>query len=357
MGNCDDDWEQFLLSDNIEDINTLIDENESRYSTENIPKCSDIYISTKTKISFLNKNINLIEDFWRIPIIDYNSPIEGVVKKQIKINSKSKEEVEEISKKLENENIFNNQIISSIDNPENNKIKFKDVRKITIGISKKDITSHRCKQKSAFYNCFVLIIRLKINGVFKECHTKVFNTGKIEIPGIQSDDILHKLLNFVVNLLNVHCEYKDMMYLPDKTETVLINSNFNCGYYINRDKLYDLLQQKYRLHTLYDPCSYPGIMSKFYYNTKLEKNMQTGIKSRDDIEKQISFMIFRTGSVLIVGKCIESELIEIYEFLKEILETEYLSIVQQNSNEQDVKIKKKNQKKIKKKITISNYQS
>ena len=145
--------------------------------------------------------------------------------------------------------------------------------------------------------------------------------------------------------------------IPDKTETVLINSNFNCGYFINRDRLYDLLQQKYRLHTLYDPCSYPGIMSKFYYNTKLEKNMQTGIKSRDDNEKVISFIIFRTGSVLIVGKCIESELVEIYEFLKEILETEYSSIVQKNSIAQDIKVKKKNQKKIRKKITISNNQS
>ena len=360
MGNCDEDWEQFLLNDNIDDMDintTMISENEFRYSDRNIPKCSDIYISTKTKISFLNKKINLIEDFWKIPVIDYNTPYEGVVKKQIKINSKSKEEVDDITKRLENENIYNNQIISSIDNPENNKIKFKDVRKITIGISKKDITSHRCKQKSAFYNCFVLIIRLKINGVFKECHTKVFNTGKIELPGIQSDETLYKLLDFVVKILNVNCGYNKIEYIPDKTETVLINSNFNCGYFINRDRLYDLLQQKYRLHTLYDPCSYPGIMSKFYYNTKLEKNMQTGIKSRDDNEKVISFMIFRTGSVLIVGKCIESELVEIYEFLKEILETEYSSIVQKNSIAQDIKVKKKNQKKIRKKITISNNQS
>ena len=99
-------------------------------------------------------------------MINYNSPIEGVVKKQIKINSKTKEEVNNIEEKLKNESIYNNQIISSIDNPENNKVKFKDVRKITIGLSKKDITSHRCKQKSAFYNCFVLIIRLNINGCF-----------------------------------------------------------------------------------------------------------------------------------------------------------------------------------------------
>ena len=352
MNSCDEDWEQFLINDDVEDIN-LCDNiyNENK----NIPKCSNIYISTKTKISYLNKKIDLNNDFWKIPVINYNSPVEGVVKKQIKINSKSKEEVTTIEEKLKDVSIYNNQVISSIDNPENNKVKFKDVRKITIGLSKKDITTHRCKQKSAFYNCFVLIIRLNLNGCFKECHTKIFNTGKIEIPGIQSDDILFKLLDFIVYILNNNCNYNNIKYLSEKTETVLINSNFNCGYYINRDKLYDILQQKYRLHTLYDPCSYPGIMSKFYYNVNLSKNMQTGVKSRDD-EKQISFMIFRTGSILIVGKCVEDELMEIYEFLKNILETEYKNIVQVNNDidMNNIKQKKKTQKKIKKKISLLN---
>ena len=133
MNSCDEDWEQFLMNDDVEDQNF-----SNNFDTDrNIPKCSDIYISTKTKISYLNKKIDLNSDFWKIPIIDYNSPIEGIVKKQIKINSKTKEEVNSIEDKLINESIYNNQIISSIDNPENNKVKFKDVRKITIGLSKK----------------------------------------------------------------------------------------------------------------------------------------------------------------------------------------------------------------------------
>ena len=42
-------------------------------------------------------------------------------------------------------------------------------------------------------------------------------------------------------------------------------------------------------------------------------------------------MIFRTGSVLIVGKCEESILIEIYEFIKIILNNEYKHIFQNQS--------------------------
>ena len=355
MTTCDDDWEQFLLSDTIHTNEEPIFIPENRDNkNKKIPKCSDIYISTKTKISYLSEMIDLNNDFWKISIIDYNQPIEGVVKKQIKINSKSTEEVEFINNKLKHEQIYHNQVISSINNPDNNKIKFKDVRKITIGLSKKDITSHRCKEKSAFYNCFVLIIRLKVEDGFKECHAKIFNTGKIELPGIQSEEILERLLKYIVNILKKECHYKDITYMPEKTETVLINSNFNCGFYINRDTLYDTLRNKYRLHTLYDPCSYPGIMSKFYYNTRLDKNLQTGIKSEGESEKVISFMIFRTGSVLIVGKCIEDELIQIYKFLKNMLESEYENISQGCFDEENfnIKPKNKNSKKIRRKINV-----
>jgi hypothetical protein len=66
-------------------------------------------------------------------------------------------------------------------------------------------------------------------------------------------------------------------------------------------------------------------------------------------------MIFRTGSVLIVGKCDENILRIIYHFLVEILCKEYL-IIRQNlvltsSNNLNIKDKKK---KIRKKNIIVN---
>ena len=112
-------------------------------------------------------------------------------------------------------------------------------------------------------------------------------------------------------------------------ETVLINSNFNCGYFINRDKLFDKLKIKYKLHTSYDPCSYPGIMSKFWYNPG--EDVQTGIKQAKNA-LQISFMIFRTGSVLIVGKCEDDTLMDIYHFLKNMFHSEYLTIYSENTS-------------------------
>ena len=41
--------------------------------------------------------------------------------------------------------------------------------------------TNRTKKKGAFYNCFVIIMRVMENGKFKEYHIKIFNTGKIEL--------------------------------------------------------------------------------------------------------------------------------------------------------------------------------
>ena len=67
MSSCDDDWEQFLLSDDIEnDDDPQINKAKTNGKDEIIPKCSDIYISTKTMISYLNCNIDLNDNFWKI---------------------------------------------------------------------------------------------------------------------------------------------------------------------------------------------------------------------------------------------------------------------------------------------------
>ena len=61
-------------------------------------------------------------------------------------------------------------------------------------------------------------------------------------------------------------------------------------------------------------------------------------------------MIFRTGSVLIVGKCTEEMLNQIYVFLCTIFETEYHDIKCHGIH--DVKVKEKTRKLRKKLITV-----
>lgn len=336
--NIDDDWVNFCegvetFEDDDDTINRSKEEVYHHEYEEILPKCGSLYISTQTKISYLSHKINLAEVFWKVPVMPYQIPKVGVVKKQMKFNSTCHKELQTINENIQTTCCTETQhieqyVMTHIENP-TGRVKFKDVRKISIGLCKKDILSNRSKKKSAFYNCFVVILRVKSNDKFKEINVKVFNTGKLEIPGIQTDDLLVEVLNLLTSMLSKIVDIPDKLtYLSGKCETVLINSNFNCGYYINRDKMYDLLKYKYNINCSYDPCSYPGIQCEFHYDPEIE--FQTGQQPRDISKRtnlyKVSFMIFRTGSVLIVGKCTETILNEIYTFVRSILETEYKNV-------------------------------
>ena len=352
MLNIDEAWENFCDGDY--DIKPV--RQATVVTSEETPKSSPIYISTKTKISYLNQAINLNKVFWDIPIIPYHQPKIGVVKKQMKFNCSSQSELDSMQSKLPKDIYTDQHIISRIVKPEG-RIKFRDVRKISIGLCKKDITSYRCKKKQAFYNCFALILRINVGGSFKEIHVKVFNTGKLEIPGIQTDSVLWTTLDLLTNIMGpLVISETPLSWMRNKSETVLINSNFTCGYFVNREKLYNRLKFHYKINSAYDPCSYPGIQCEFYYNKKDIDGPQNGQQPTGDEKKhfvKISFMIFRTGSVLIVGKCTEHMLNNIYAFLKDLLEKEYKNVGGKIITDDGKKSQNKTKKIRKKTIIIS----
>ena len=377
QNSVDDEWASFLNNEilnknkpirksnasiiNTNNINTgiekdCIDKNDgiNNIALNEVPICEDLYISTKTKVLFLNQPIDIHKVFWNIPITEYWIPKAGVVKKQIKIVSKNSEEFNEYQKKLEGINYYVENIIKQIDNPTARRIKFKDERKITIGISKKDIMNCRGKVKNAFYNCFAMILRFDYEGSFREIHVKVFNTGKLEIPGILNTTLLDIVKGMILEFVQPHLDMSLDFIENDSEDNVLINSNFNCGYYINRERLHSILRSdKYRIESAYDPCSYPGVKCKFYFNNELgfDKELQKGHVSENDRNMkmnelgdnkkytEVSFMIFRTGSCLIVGNCSEKILKFIFEFIKKILTNEYHNINIAN-NDTETKIKK-----------------
>ena len=125
--NVDDEWSSFIsnhyqddVSDDDIDIGVEIDDDDvsnltlkgaknkdnsnsntkKLYDNANAPTPSDIYISTKSKIAYLTEPVDL-KVFWDIPVIPYATPTNGVIKKQIKINSKSQEELDEIHLAIE----------------------------------------------------------------------------------------------------------------------------------------------------------------------------------------------------------------------------------------------------------------
>lgn len=358
----DDEWSNFLTDTrmglnepNLSKICDVSSDGNNNYDI--IPKCDELYISTKTKVLFLNQEVDIHSIFWNIPITEYWRPNSGVVKKQMKVVSNTQEEYGKYRDKLIDIPYYNEHIIKQIDNPNARRNKFKDERKITVGISKKDIMNCRGKVKNAFYNCFAMILRFIHENAFHEIHVKIFNTGKMEIPGVLNTELLDTVKCMIIEVVRplIPDTNDELMFVDNaKEDSVLINSNFNCGFYINREKLYSILRSsKYNIETAYDPCSYPGVKCKFYFNHEigLDAQKQRGCISQVDHQQkmselgdnkkytEVSFMIFRTGSCLIVGNCSEEILRFIFTFVKGILQDEYSNIYTE-SEEHVLKIKK-----------------
>jgi len=346
---CDMEWRRFLNSDDVsaiveDDAITDDDNGDDDHSFETTVESdlhpeeliSNINISTTTKITYMNKGIDLKDNFWRINVMHYYTPEEGVIKKQIKYIIEDDDEqalfdrkIKEQSNYVELMDLRKKNIIGT------NKKTGSNVYKLSIGIRMKDIVNQKMKKTQAFFNCFVLVLRLKSvddDGKFVEVHMKIFNTGKIEVPGMKNNAMFQRVLELFRRVYEKDIGH-DIKFRNEEIETILINSNFNCGFFINREKFYHILKRKYNLNCSYDPCTYPGIQNMFYFdrknpdvnfngilNSKLEV---TDKKKRKSSKNYVSFMVFRTGSILIVGKCDETILMKIYDFIKKVLIDEY----------------------------------
>jgi hypothetical protein len=374
--------------------------NEKPEMTVTRNPCEELYISTQTQIFFLNTNeIDVDYIFWNIPVLEYAIPSIGVIKKQMRIISKDKDEFTKYQMALKQYKYYSEKIMKQIDNPKARKIKYKDVRKLTVGVSKKDIMNCHGKNKNAFINCFAMVLRVQYHSVYHEIHVKVFNTGKLAIPGIVDDGLLIETKNVLLSVLQPCFPILTLKLIPaadsplvkrlvrgkkgnGKTDSlgvnensskshfeyvkpkgnVLINSNFNCGYYIQQEKLKAILRDKYRLNPSYDPSMYPGVKCKFFYKNDLPADsiIQNGILGEDDknvtmteldeLSKdkytKVSFMVFRTGNCLIVGNCTKEILHFVFEFVKTILMDEYEHIKAVN----DVPVVKMKKKKPRKRV-------
>jgi hypothetical protein len=340
--NPDTAWDEFCSNEIVASVaadmaSEILDKQKELLEA---PECSPIYVSTKTKIAYLNSQIPLEEMFWAIPVLkSYALQQEGIVKKEMKFKTVSKEALEALIKRVDSVEpgpLVQQNVKNHVEGGGSN-VKFKDIRKVSIGMCKKQMVSFRSKAKGAFFNCFAVILRLRWEGVFREMHIKVFNTGKLEIPGIPGvntdqflECVLSTLIRFVRPISDKLGLKRPLDYKPNCSETVLTNSNFTANYLIDREKLCSTLRKKYRVLSTYDPCSYPGVQSKFYYVEGRETQDGRPLTEQEQAGPKkhiiVPFMVFRTGSVLIVGKFDDDVLQCVYGFASSVLKDEFHSI-------------------------------
>lgn len=278
-------------------------------------------------------------------------------------------------------------------NPFEQLVKIKEVT--DNNISRKNRKNY-CGSK-IFYNQHTIIINpyfKKSNNInyIKNINIKLFKNGKIHISGmkhIYGDDGI-KALNILIdhikhipNLLILYeknivktnkCIYNNCtnnnitdsnyclehynillnQYIQNITicdfEFILFNCDFNCGFQINREKILYILNNKYKINATFDSV-YQGVKVIFCYNSSYEKNegyckctKPCNAKSdglSDGNCKKITIPIFRSGAIMITGKCTNEHVKYIYNIITNILKESYYDIVQIDNK---IPVKYKNEK-------------
>lgn len=124
---------------------------------------------------------------------------------------------------------------------------------------------------------------------------------------------------------------------------VLINSDYFVGFEIKRDELHKILVNKYNIYSSYEPCIYPGVNSKFYWNTDYKDLLFTGKcycncfcngKGNGTGEgncKKITISIFQSGSVIITGGRSMEQIVDAYNFINKVFTENYSEIKKVNA--------------------------
>ena len=200
---------------------------------------------------------------------------------------------------------------------------------INKGFNDKKLSKKKLESKKYFYNQLTLHIHnsLKKN---KRVNVKIFNNGRIQMTGINSDlvgsttmEIVLKEFNKLSNKSDIFSDI-NILQIGD-LETVLINSDFDIHHEVDRENLHRAIVDNGYLSS-YEPCNYPGVNIKYYYNP-LKRNF--GIcdcekhcngKGLNDTCKKITIAVFKSGKIIITGGRSKYHIQTAYEFITEFIQ-------------------------------------
>ena len=125
------------------------------------------------------------------------------------------------------------------------------------------------KIKQQFYNQATIIVKPKEN--IRNINIKIFTNGSISMTGCASEEdgsrgvqaIIDELKTYPEKFVNSD-EIKDLE-LIDYAIT-LINTDFTTSFKIMRDKLYDIIINKYNIFVTFEPVIYPGVKISYMWN-------------------------------------------------------------------------------------------
>tara|TARA_B100000902_G_C27220099_1_gene869172 strand:- start:216 stop:962 length:747 start_codon:yes stop_codon:yes gene_type:complete len=206
-------------------------------------------------------------------------------------------------------------------------VKFVEYKKQYKGYSKKlEKKSRKKKEKVTFYNQSTIHIFYKD----KIINVKLFNNGKVQMTGLKYEKQGIEVLNIIKDIFmkDYDIEFLDKEKLEiNDYDIVLINSDFDIKYSINRELLHrEIIDEG--LYSTYEPCMYPGVNIKYYFNNN---NQKSGIckcnekcngkgKGNGDGDcKRVTIAVFASGKIIITGGRTNNQLVDSYNFITNIL--------------------------------------
>ena len=199
------------------------------------------------------------------------------------------------------------------------------------GYSKKLEKKKRNKlKKKVFYNQ----ITTHIYHINKIINVKIFNNGHIQMTGLKDIEHTRKVLNLLLQEImkvlpedNKVYDISQEIYPPTivSTNTALINSDFDVGFEIDREVLHrEILAAGY--YSTYEPCIYPGVNIKYFYNPLCNKvpgicscSGKCNGKGNDGQCKKLTIAVFKSGKVIITGGNSLNQLDITYNFINNYL--------------------------------------
>jgi TATA-box binding protein (TBP) (component of TFIID and TFIIIB) len=197
--------------------------------------------------------------------------------------------------------------------------------KVTNRKRKKNKTTKR------FDNQITLIFRnignekLKLTYAKTDINAKVFKNGNVQMTGLKSADQGMQCMNYIYSQILKHNNVAEANIVEDITQLKvasyniqLINSDFRVNRNIIRNNLNSLMNKKYNLESLFEPCIYPGVKIKYMWN----KNNLMGVcrcTKEQCTCKKITIAVFQSGCVIITGAQDNKQIDVAYEYFNNVL--------------------------------------
>ena len=210
-----------------------------------------------------------------------------------------------------------------------------------LGLSHKDVFTHRKISDKTFFNQSTIVVRRKImeekEDTWKEVNIKLFANGGIQMTGVTSEDFAHNAIYWLHNLIKTMPESPfDQPVNIHRFSVQLINTDYSLNKFINQDALHKILINEYNLFSMLEKTIYQGVNTKFFYNTnnhfsgiceceKICKGQGTG--NGDGQCKRITMSIFRTGKIIITGARKIDQIETAYQFLNRIFDRHHSTVL------------------------------